>query len=47
MNVIIGPVAVRIGRYWVGVASGNRYSAKRRLSWKTALADAEKMELKE
>ncbi len=44
IDVIRGPVAFRIGKYWVGVASGNRYTRQHRKTAQRALADAAKLE---
>ena len=44
MNVIIGPVALRSGRYWIGVASGNRYCTSLRRTAERALSDARVLE---
>jgi hypothetical protein len=46
MNVIKGPAAVAVGKYWVGVATGNRYCKKLRRTVEKALEDAEKLEPK-
>ena len=43
-NVIIGPAALKFGKYWVGYASGNISTHKRRIKVKDALIDAEKLE---
>lgn len=43
-RVIIGPAAIHVGRYWVGVASGNYYAKQRRRTWQAAMADARKLE---
>ena len=43
-DVIVGPCALRIGKYWVGVASGNKYCSKQRRTKQKALDDAEKIE---
>lgn len=44
IDVIIGHVALRSGRYWVGVASGNRYCTRLRRTPERALADAQRLE---
>lgn len=44
INVIQGPAAIAVGRYWIGVASGNRYCEKRRRTPEKALEDARKKE---
>jgi len=41
-----GPAALRVGKYWVGVASGNRYARKLRRTPEAAMKDAAKMEPK-
>lgn len=42
--MIKGPAAVAYGKYWVGVASGDRYCKKHRRTLEKALEDAEKKE---
>lgn len=42
--VHIGPVAIRPGKYWIGVASGNRFCTKQRRTASRAIEDARKME---
>ena len=44
IDVQRGPVAVRIGRYWIGVASGNIYSQKKRRDPDRAISDAMRLE---
>ncbi len=43
-TVINGPAALRVGRYWVGVASGNKYATRKRRTVAKALADARTLE---
>ena len=44
LQVIKGPIAVRCFRYWIGYASGNRVTSKRRRTAEAALKDAAKLE---
>jgi len=44
-RIIEGPCAIRVGKYWVGVASGNRRSCNYRRTVEKALEDAKKLEL--
>jgi hypothetical protein len=44
INVLQGPCALALGRYWIGIASGNRYAKKRRRTPERALEDAWRME---
>jgi len=39
-----GPVAIRVGKFWLGYASGNRSSKKLRRTARKALEDATKLE---
>jgi hypothetical protein len=39
-NVIQGPAAIRVGRYWLGVASGNRPAKNLRRTPERAIKDA-------
>jgi hypothetical protein len=43
IDVISGLCAVKVGRYWQGCASGNRWAKERRRTVEAALKDAEKM----
>jgi len=42
--VHIGPAAIAVGRFWIGVASGNRHCSRLRRSSEQALRDAQKLE---
>ena len=44
INIIEGPVAVSVGKRWIGIASGNRRAAKLRRTQEQAFEDAKKME---
>jgi hypothetical protein len=46
VNVITGPVALKLNSGWVGVASGNRYSKKTRRTPEKAVQDAIKLDKK-
>jgi hypothetical protein len=46
INVIKGYAAIAVGKYWVGVASGNQYCKKLRRTSDRALSDAAKKEKK-
>jgi hypothetical protein len=44
MNVIKGPAAIRIGKYWKGCASGNIWATKLRITPERAIEDAQIIE---
>jgi hypothetical protein len=46
VNVITGPIALKLNSGWVGVASGNRYSEKTRRTPGKAIQDAIKISQK-
>ena len=40
-----GPAAIRIGRYWMGCATGTRWTMKFRTTPERALEDAKRLEV--
>ena len=47
VDIITGPVALKLNSGWVGVASGNRYSEKTRRTPEKAIQDAIKISQKQ
>ena len=45
IDVIKGPAAIAVGKYWVGRASGNRFCKKRRRKPESAIKDAQRIEI--
>lgn len=44
IDIVKGPAAIKVGKYWVGVASGNQWCKKRRRKPDKAIKDAKKLE---